>query len=61
MEHLLAPRGNYYYYYFYTELSEKIFIIEDVVLMVADQTSAMMEVTPGSLGGDPPARTETPL
>ena len=60
MEHLLAPRGNYYYY-FYTELSEKIFIIEDVVLMVADQTSAMMEVTPGSLAEDPPARTETPL
>ena len=59
MEHLLAPRGNYYY--LYKELSEKIFPIEDVVLMVADLTTVMMEVIPGSLDGDPPARTETPL
>ena len=43
------------------EPSDQTFLIEDVVLMVADQTSAMMEVIPGSLAGDPPARTETPL
>ena len=43
------------------EPSDQTFLIEDVVLMVGDQTAVMMAVIPGSLDGDRPVRTETQL
>ena len=63
MEHLLAPRGRYYYsiYYIQKGPSEQIFLIQDVVLMAADQTSVMTAAIPGGLDGDHPVLTETPL